>query len=161
MKDDVYMELCLTEARKAYEEDEVPVGAVIVSPDAHVLASAHNQTRRASSPLAHAELLVIQQAAERLGNFRLTGCTLFVSKEPCIMCAGAILEARIEKVVFGCFDVKRGALGSAVDVRSLPSNHSVQVEGGLLKERSEALLKQFFQERRSTEAVNGVAGLQC
>ena len=77
------------------------------------------------------------------------------------MCAGAILEARIEKVVFGCFDVKRGALGSAGDVRSLPSNHSVQVEGGLLKERSEALLKQFFQERRSTEAVNGAAGLQC
>ena len=148
MKNEFYMELCLKEARKAYQEDEVPVGAVLVSPEGRVIAESHNRTRQQNSPLAHAELLAIQKACEAVGNFRLTDCTLFVSKEPCVMCAGAILEARIAKVVFGCYDIKRGAFGSAGDVRNLPANHKVEVEGGLLKERSEPLLKQFFQERR-------------
>jgi tRNA(adenine34) deaminase len=148
VKNEDYMELCLKEARKAYDEDEVPVGALIVSPEGRIISEAHNRTRRANSPLAHAEILAVQQACEARGNFRLTGCTLFVSKEPCIMCAGAVLEARVERVVFGCYDKKRGAFGSAGDVRKLPSNHKVEVEGGVLKERSEGLLKQFFQERR-------------
>ncbi len=111
MQDELFMEMCLNEAARAFEEEEVPVGALIVAKDQRVIARAHNLTIRRHSPLAHAELLAIAQAAEVLGNHRLTGCTLFVSKEPCLMCAGAIQEARIKRVVFGCFDTKRGAFG--------------------------------------------------
>lgn len=152
MQDEFFMEMCLEEAEKAFQENEVPVGAVIVS-DNKIVARSHNLTIRRNSPLAHAEILAISQASEALGNYRLTGCTLFVSKEPCLMCAGAILEARLKKVVFGCFDRKRGALGSASDANALPSNHRVEVRGGVLRERSENLLRKFFQLRRDTEVV--------
>ena len=153
MPDELYMEMCLSEASRAFEEEEVPVGAVILSEDGHVLASAHNKTIRLSSPLAHAELLAIGRASQVVGNYRLTGCTLFVSKEPCLMCAGAIQEARIKRLVFGCFDKKRGAFGSAADANALPSNHKVEVLGGVLARKSESLLKKFFRLRRDTEAV--------
>ncbi len=153
MQDELYMEMCLAEAVEAFGEEEVPVGALILSKDQGIVAKAHNLTIKRRSPLAHAELLAIAQAAEALGNHRLTGCTLFVSKEPCLMCAGAIQEARIRRVVFGCFDTKRGAFGSGVDANNLPSNHKVEVQGGILKEKSERLLKEFFQLRRDTEAV--------
>ena len=106
MPDELFMEMCLSEALTAFEEEEVPVGAVITSGDGKVLASAHNLTIRRNSPLAHAELLAIGRASQALGNYRLVGCTLFVSMEPCLMCAGAIQEARIKRLVFGCFDKK-------------------------------------------------------
>ncbi len=147
------MEMCLDEAAKAADVDEVPVGAVIVSPANKVVGRAHNLTIHRNSPLAHAELLAIEEAAATLRNYRLTGCTLYVSKEPCLMCSGAIQEARIERVVFGCYDAKRGALGSACDANTLPANHRYDVRGGLLKEKSEALLKSFFRVRRDTEVV--------
>ena len=150
------MNLCLDEAMAAFMSNEVPVGAVIVSPDNQVIAKAHNLTIHKNSPLAHAETVVMDMSAKVLGNFRLTGCTLFVSKEPCIMCAGAIIEARIKRVVFGCYDVKRGALGSLIDVNKLALNHKFEVQGGVLENKSKTLLKEFFQIRRGTEvAITG------
>ena len=153
MQDEFFMEMCLNEAAMAFEEEEVPVGALIIAKDQGVIARAHNLTIQRRSPLAHAELLVIAQAAQALGNHRLTGSTLFVSKEPCLMCAGAIQEARIKRVVFGCFDTKRGAFGGRMDANTFPSNHKVEVRGGVLSEKSESLLKKFFQLRRDTEVV--------
>ncbi len=147
------MEMCLEEALKAFAADEVPVGAVVVSPENRVIGRSHNLTIQRSSPLAHAELLAIGEAAGAIGNYRLTDCTLFVSKEPCLMCAGAIQEARIRRVVFGCFDVKRGALGSACDANALPANHRIEIRGGLLAEKSGDLLRKFFHARRDTEVV--------
>jgi tRNA(adenine34) deaminase len=153
VQDEYYMKICLDEAMAAFRSDEVPVGAVMVSPDNQIIAMAHNLTINKNSPLAHAETLVMDMAAKVLGNFRLTGCTLFVSKEPCIMCAGAIIEARIKRVVFGCYDVKRGALGSLIDVNKLPFNHKFEIRGGVLENESKILLKEFFQIRRGTEVV--------
>ncbi len=153
MQDERLMELCLREAMKAFEEGEVPVGAVVTDQEHRVIAASHNLTIRRNSPLAHAEILAIGRAAKVLGNYRLTGCTLFVSKEPCLMCAGAIQEARIKRVIFGCFDKKRGAFGSASDANALPSNHKVEVKGGVLGREGGDLLKKFFQLRRDTDGV--------
>jgi tRNA(adenine34) deaminase len=151
--DEFFMELCLTEARGAYAAEEVPVGALVVSPEGKLIARTHNLTMHMKSPVAHAEVLAIMEAAKVVENFRLVGCTLYVTKEPCIMCAGAIMEARIKRLVFGCFDAKRGAFGSRLDVNKLALNHKVEVLGGVLREPSEALLQQFFRQRRGTEAV--------
>lgn len=151
--DKYFMEMCLDEALKAYHADEVPVGAIIVSDRGEVISKAYNLTITNNSPIAHAEILAIQEAAKRIGNYRLNGCVLFVSKEPCIMCTGAIIEARIKRVVFGCFDKKRGGMGSLIDVNSLPLNHKVVVKGGILAEKSGHMLKEFFKMRRGTEAV--------
>jgi tRNA(adenine34) deaminase len=151
--DNDFMEMCLEEASKAFEEEEVPVGAILVSPENDIISKTHNLTIKRNSPAAHAEMLAIEEASCATGNYRLINCTLFVSKEPCIMCAGGIMEARIKRVVFGCFDSKRGAFGSLIDVSKLSLNHKVEVKGGVLKEKSETLLKRFFQLRRGTEAV--------
>ncbi len=147
------MEMCLELAAAAADAGEVPVGALIVSADNRIVGKAHNLTIHRNSPLAHAEMLSIADAATTLGNYRLTDCTLFVSMEPCLMCAGAIQEARIKRVVFGCYDSKRGALGSACDANILPANHRMEIRGGVLEEKSAALLKGFFQMRRDTEVV--------
>ena len=156
MDDEELMEICLKEAILASEEDEVPVGALIVSSDNNILSRTHNLTRTANRPTAHAEVLAIEEASKKSGNFRLNNCTLFVTKEPCIMCAGAILESRIKRLVFGCFDIKRGAFGSLIDVNIFPLNHKVEVLGGILGDKSEILLKHFFQQRRGTEvAITG------
>jgi tRNA(adenine34) deaminase len=156
MNDEELMEICLEEAMLAFEENEVPVGALIVSSDNSILSRTHNLTRTSNKPTAHAEVLAIEEASKKIGNFRLNNCTLFVSKEPCIMCAGAILESRIKKLVFGCFDNKRGAFGSMIDVNILSLNHKVQVLGGISGEKSKTLLKDFFQQRRGTEvAITG------
>lgn len=151
--DELFIELCLSEALAAFEEDEVPVGAIIVSPQEELIAKGHNQTIRLNSPIAHAEILAIQGAAKVLDNYRLTGCTLYVTKEPCIMCAGALIEARIQRVVFGCYDSKRGALGSISHVNMLPSNHRFEVTGGVLEMPCRGLLQKFFRIRRGTEVV--------
>ena len=153
MHDELFMQMCLAEAEEAYRADEVPVGALILTSDGHPVAKAHNLTVHMTSPVGHAEVLAITAAAKALKNFRLVGCTLYVTKEPCIMCAGAIIEARIKRLVFGCFDQKRGAFGSLIDVNELPLNHKVDVQGGVLRERSENLLRRFFKQRRGTEVV--------
>ena len=153
MYDELFMELCLTQAQEAYDTEEVPVGALVVAPDGEPIARTHNLTVQTNSPIAHAEILAITEAAKVLENFRLIGCTLYVTKEPCIMCAGAIIEARVKRLVFGCFDQKRGAFGSLLDVNKLALNHKVNVQGGVLRERSENLLQRFFRQRRGTEVV--------
>lgn len=156
MTDEHFMMMCLKEAHVAFDSEEVPVGAVIISPEGRVIARAHNLTRRMNRPTAHAEMLAIDMAADAMGNYRLLDCTLYVSMEPCVMCAGAIIEARIKRLVFGCFDTKSGAFGSIIDINSLPLNHKVEVKSGVYAEKSEALLKKFFQARRGTEvAITG------
>ena len=120
MEDEFIMEMCLEEAEKAFDEGEVPVGAVVISPEGRSLAKAHNLTIHANSPTAHAELLAINEAARALGTTASRVAPSYVTMEPCIMCAGAMVEARIKKVVFGCFDAKRGGLCSVVDINDTP-----------------------------------------
>ena len=147
-RNEYFMQLALKEAECAYQENEIPVGAVIVK-DNTVIASAHNKKESSSDPTAHAELLVIRDAAAKTGSWRLTDCTLYVTKEPCIMCAGAMLNARLNKLVLGCIDERYGAVMSRYQLTHDPFlNHQVTVEAGILKHESENLLKKFFALRR-------------
>ena len=142
------MRLALGEAKRALEHADVPVGVVIVR-DGEVVSSAHNERELRGDPTAHAELLAIRDGARALGSWRLLDCTLYVTLEPCAMCAGAIVLARIPRVVYGASDPKAGAAGSVLDVlgeRRL--NHRPQVAAGLLGEESGALLREFFASRR-------------
>lgn len=142
-----YMRQALREADKALEEEEVPVGAVIVH-RGHIIARAHNQREKLKDPTAHAEMIALTQAAASLENWRLEGCTLYVTKEPCAMCAGAMVQARVENLVFGARDEKAGACGSVVNLVEEPRfNHRVKVTEGVLAEESGRLLKEFFKER--------------
>lgn len=142
------MEYALTLARTAGQRDEVPVGAVLVQ-DAEVLGEGFNSPISLDDPTAHAEIIAIRQAAHRRGNYRLPGSTLYATLEPCPMCAGAILYARIERVVFGAFDDKAGAAGSVVDLLTTRRfNHHCLVAGGVLREPCARLLGDFFAARR-------------
>ncbi len=130
--------------------DEVPVGAVLVSPSGQVLASAHNQRERKSDPTSHAEIEVIRSAASALRDWRLEETTLYVTLEPCVMCAGAIVAARIPRVVFGAWDERAGAAGSIYDIlRDARLGTPVEVVPGVLEPECTALLKQFFASRRA------------
>ena len=143
-----WMRFAYDEARADFEEDEVPVGAIIVYQD-RIIAAAHNQRETLNDPTAHAEMIAITQAAESLGSWRLTGCTLYVTLEPCPMCAGGILQARIPRVVYGTSDPKSGAVDSLFRLlgdRRL--NHQCEVVGGLLADECGKLLTQFFQSQR-------------
>jgi tRNA(adenine34) deaminase len=146
-----YMKLALAEARKAGKKGEVPVGAVVVR-DGEIIGRGHNQREVKQSPLAHAEILAIQQAARRLSNWRLSECDLYVTLEPCVMCVGAILQARIRRLVFGCLDAKAGAVeslyGLCDDARL---NHRLPVTGGILARESTELLESFFKALRETK----------
>jgi tRNA(adenine34) deaminase len=135
-------------AQKAAKWDEVPVGAVIVK-DGRIIARAYNRREGRKSPLAHAEILAIAQAARRLGGWRLSGCTLYVTLEPCPMCAGAIINARIDEVVFGAYDPKAGACGSLYNLAEGRLNHTPRVIGGVLAEEASGLLKSYFQGKRA------------
>ena len=142
------MELALAEAREARDAGEVPVGAVIVR-DATALARAGNRTLRDQDPTAHAEALVIRDAAAQLGSWRLDGCSLYVTLEPCAMCAGAIVLARLERVVFGAWDDKAGMAGSVADLLRHPRlNHRPEVRSGVCASECGALLTDFFRARR-------------
>jgi len=142
------MRLALSEAQRAFEEQEVPVGAVVVH-EGKSIARAHNRPRRLSDPSAHAEVLALRRAAKKLGNYRLPGCTLYVTIEPCAMCAGAIVHARLRRVVYGASDPKAGAGGSALQVLDHPRlNHQVKITRDVLGEECGALLKDFFRKRR-------------
>jgi tRNA(adenine34) deaminase len=147
--DDVWMEAALNEARAAAQAGDVPVGAVVVRHGV-VVARASNRTVRDGDPTAHAELLAIRAAAKALGEWRLGGCALFVTLEPCAMCAGAMVLSRIDRLVFGAWDEKAGMAGSVGDlVRHPKLNHRPEVRGGVDAERCGALLREFFAERRS------------
>lgn len=146
--DEQWMEYALTLARKAGQRHEVPVGAVLVQ-DAEVLGEGFNSPISLNDPTAHAEIIAIRQAARRRGNYRLPGSTLYATLEPCPMCAGAILHARIGRVVFGAFDDKAGAAGSVVDLLTTRRfNHHCLVAGGVLREPCARLLSDFFAARR-------------
>src|SRR3954451_9808059 len=145
---DRWMEAALDEARLAADHDDVPVGAVIVR-EGELLAAGHNEREHLADPTAHAEVLAIRRAAEALGSWRLLDATLYVTLEPCAMCAGAIVLARIPRVVYGTADPKAGAAGSVLDVLAEPRlNHRPVVAGGLLAEECAALLIEFFASRR-------------
>jgi tRNA(adenine34) deaminase len=142
------MQLALEEAEQAMREDEVPIGAVIVH-DGRVIARAHNQREQLHDPTAHAEMIAITQAAEALGSWRLEGCTLYVTLEPCPMCAGAILQARIPAVVYGALDPKAGAVQTLYQLLDDPRlNHRCLIVSGVLAEPCGRILTRFFQQQR-------------
>jgi tRNA(adenine34) deaminase len=148
-KDERMMRLALAEARRAAEEGEVPVGAVIADAEGRVIGRSRNQRETLHDPTAHAEMIAITQAAEALGAWRLEGTTLYVTLEPCAMCAGAIVLGRIPRVVFGAPDPKAGACGSVLDVARHPAlNHRAEIVGGVLAEEAGGILAGFFRARR-------------
>ncbi|MCU1485166.1 MAG: deaminase [Actinomycetia bacterium] len=149
MTPDEAMELALAEADAAAAAGDVPVGAVVLGPDGEVVARRHNERELRRDPVAHAELLAIQDAAAVLGDWRLTGCTVVVTLEPCPMCAGALVAARVGRVVFGAFDPKAGAVGTLYNLCTDPRlNHEVVVEAGVRGEECSAQLTAFFAGRR-------------
>jgi tRNA(adenine34) deaminase len=148
MTHDHYMRLALAEAQAALDEDEVPVGAVIVHGE-RVIAAAHNQREQLGDPTAHAEMIAITQAAQALEDWRLEGCTLYVTLEPCIMCSGAILQARIPVVVYGATDPKAGAVQTLFHLLGDNRlNHRCQVVPGILAQPAGEILSRFFQDQR-------------
>jgi tRNA(adenine34) deaminase len=147
--DQEYMSLALLQATEAAAAGEVPIGAVLVK-DGVVLVADRNRREELKDACAHAEILVIRRGGELLGGWRLPGCTLYVTLEPCPMCAGAMVQARLHRLVFGAYDPKAGAAGTLYDVvRDERLNHRLEVKGGVLEEECAALLQQFFRERRS------------
>ena len=147
--DTFFMGQALRQAQKAYLDEEVPIGAVIVK-GGKIIARAHNQVETLRDATAHAEMLALTQAEEAMGDWRLTDCDLYVSKEPCPMCAGAIIHCRIRRVIFGCGDPKGGAAGGFINLLQQPTlNHFSEVTPGVLEEESKALLKTFFLEARA------------
>jgi tRNA(adenine34) deaminase len=146
--DEHFMSLALREAERALEHDDVPVGAVVVR-DGEVLGSAHNERELRGDPTAHAEILALRESTRVIGDWRALDCVLYVTLEPCAMCAGAIVLARVSRVVFAAEDPKAGAAGSVLDVLAQPQlNHRPEVSSGLLGEASSALLRTFFAGRR-------------
>ncbi len=152
--DDIYfMKKALRQAKVCLKYGEVPVGAVIVK-DGKVIARGHNTRESAQMATAHAEHIAIEKACKKLGSWRLSGCTLYVTLEPCIMCAGAIVNSRLERVVIGTADKKAGAMGGIVDVLSLPVNHKPAVTFGVLQGECSKILKDFFAGLRKGPAFN-------
>lgn len=147
-RDEYFMKLALREAIRSTEHDDVPVGCVIAH-EGEVLAAAPNERELRGDPTAHCELLALREAAAKLGSWRLTATVLYVTLEPCPMCAGAIVNARVPRVVYGAADPKAGAAGSVLDVLGEPRlNHRPEVAGGLLAEDSAGILREFFLTRR-------------
>lgn len=150
MKDDHYfMGLAVEEAKKAGMLDEVPIGAIVADEKGTILAKGHNLPLTSGDPTAHAEILAIRAAATAVSNYRLPGTVLYTTLEPCAMCIGAMLHARIRRLVFGAADPRSGAAGSVVDLTNVGSfNHYIEVTGGVRAEECSEILKSFFQERR-------------
>ena len=148
-----YMALALEQARLASEFGEVPVGAVVVDAHGTILSQGHNRTILDADPTAHAEIVALRAAAKRMANYRLPGTSLYVTLEPCVMCIGAMLHARVGRVVFGATDPKTGACGSVLDIGSVSQlNHHTRITGGILAEPCGHLLRQFFRARRTKES---------
>jgi tRNA(adenine34) deaminase len=144
------MEAALAEASRAAEAGEVPIGAVAVH-DGAIIGRGQNRVMRDNDPTAHAEIVALRETARVLGNYRLNGCTLYVTLEPCAMCAGAMIHARIDRLVYAAVDPKAGAAGSVLSVLNHPKlNHQMLVEQGILADESAELLRSFFRERRGT-----------
>ncbi|MCL2165401.1 MAG: tRNA adenosine(34) deaminase TadA [Oscillospiraceae bacterium] len=147
--DEYYMKVALRQAAKAMSEEEVPIGAVIVK-DGIIVGRGHNRREAVNDATAHAEMAAIRQACRRLSSWRLVGCELYVTLEPCPMCAGAIVLARIERVVFGAWDLKAGAYGSVMDIAQNPSlNHHPIITTGVLMDQCSGVLTDFFRHLRT------------
>jgi tRNA(adenine34) deaminase len=158
MPDADFMQLALEQAQHAWTLGEVPVGAVVVK-DGVVIATGCNQPIGKHDPTAHAEIVALRAAAEKLGNYRLPGCELYVTLEPCVMCSGAMMHARLARVVYGALDPKTGACGSVVNLFDQERlNHHTEVVGGVLADQASTMLKAFFAERRSAARKAGLAG---
>lgn len=149
--DEEYMLKALELAGKAYSLGEIPVGAIVVSPAGEVIGEGYNQRELLRSPTAHAEIIAIEQAAKRLGQWRLTGCTLYVTLEPCPMCAGAIMNSRLKRVVYGAFDDKNGACASVACLFEERFTHIPYVRSRVLSEQCGEVLTRFFKELRNKE----------
>lgn len=151
--DELYMKMALEMAEIAEALDEVPVGAVLVF-DQRVVARGYNRTRLDLDPTAHAEIVTLRQAAQVLGNYRLTGATLYSSVEPCAMCAGALVWSRVARLVYGTADLKAGAVDSQFGICTSPSlNHRLEVVGGVLEEECRVLMQRFFRARRRSGGI--------
>lgn len=149
MSEEWFLTLAIEEAEKGYRLGEVPVGAVIVDKDNKIISRAHNLKEKNNDPTAHAEILAIREASNLLGNWRLTGCTLYVTLEPCLMCLSAIQQARIGRVVFGAYDFKSGSISKGFNLNSNPNfNHQFSVLGGLKNYECSRMMSNFFKGRR-------------
>jgi tRNA(adenine34) deaminase len=149
-EDYAFMQAALAEAKKAWEKAEVPVGAIVVDPEGEIIGRGHNQPIAGSDPTAHAEIVALRQAAAHRRNYRLPGCSLYVTIEPCIMCLGALLQARIRRLVFGAPDPKGGACVSLFRLPEDPRlNHRLEVVPGVAEAECRGLLQEFFRRRRS------------
>ena len=147
-EDEKWMNLALEQAKKAEDEGEVPVGAILVK-DGLIIARAHNQSISTNDATAHAEIQLIRAAGEKLKNYRLTGTSLFVTLEPCAMCLGAIMHARVERIVFGASDYKSGVCGSSANlINEKFFNHKIEIEGKILGQDCKKILQSFFKEKR-------------
>ncbi|MFA6321386.1 MAG: tRNA adenosine(34) deaminase TadA [Candidatus Omnitrophota bacterium] len=150
--DRIYMAEALKEAEKAFKANEVPVGAIIVH-KGRIIGRAHNQIKLLKDPTAHAEMIAITQAAACLENERLLETTLYVTIEPCMMCAGALILARVERVCFGAPDPRTGAFGSVIDINKKKLNHKIDISRGVLEEECSLLMKEFFKNKRRGRLV--------
>lgn len=149
VRDEDFMREALRQAAKAYEADEVPIGAVIVR-SGKIISRAYNQIELLKDATAHAEMLALTQAEAAVGDWRLTDCDLYVTKEPCVMCAGALVHVRIRRVVFGCSDPRSGAAGGMINLLQHPAlNHHCEITAGVLQNECGALLQDFFRKKRS------------
>jgi tRNA(adenine34) deaminase len=152
--DNSFMQLAIAEAHAAEAAGEVPVGAIIISPTGEIIGRGNNHVLRTSDPTAHAEIVALREAGRVLGNYRLIDCTLYCTLEPCAMCAGAILHARIARLVFAARDPKAGACGSVLSVMNHPAlNHRVEVVEGILAQECSTMLTTFFRGRRAAQTV--------
>jgi tRNA(adenine34) deaminase len=151
--DEGFMREALRQAQKACYADEVPVGAVVVR-EGRIIARAHNQIELLKDATAHAEMLALTQAEAAVGDWRLVDCDLYVTKEPCAMCAGALVHTRIRRVIFGCADLRAGAAGGIINLLQLPAhNHRCEITSGILEHECAMILQCFFQKKRSLDAT--------
>jgi tRNA(adenine34) deaminase len=158
LADDALMRLAIVEAHAAAEAGEVPVGALVVSAEGEVLGSGNNQVIRLADPTAHAEIVAMRAAAARLGNYRLSGCMLVCTLEPCAMCAGAMIHARLGRLLYAARDPKAGADGSVMSVLNYPSlNHRIEVVHGVLAEECSLMLTNFFRRKRNLPLIESAS----
>lgn len=151
-----FMRLAIKEAKKAKNKDEVPIGAVVVK-NGKIISRGYNLRESKQNSLKHAEIIAIDKACKKLGNFRLEGCDLYVTVEPCLMCSGAIVQSRIRKVYFGACDEKYGTVTSVVNAFEIKANHRVEFEQGVCKDECESLIKNFFKELRERKKKIGIS----
>ncbi len=152
LSDQHWMELALQQARQAAELGEVPVGAVLVDAADRLISAGHNQPISAHDPTAHAEIVVLRNAAQKIGNYRLVNTTLYVTLEPCVMCVGAMIHARVKRLVYGALEPKTGAIVSSCELLDTATfNHQIEVTGGILEQPCATILSDFFAQRRAAK----------